>query len=227
MEAQAGKPVNPIVVIACIAVILFCAAGIAAIMGWIPASAGGGLAPQAAGTPATAPAQTQPQALAEPQAAGSRQTQAPDSVQPLAQAPVQAPVAEKQAGSIANPAPVPEQLARAETCAGCGVIESVHAVEMKGKSTGLGGVGGAVVGGVLGNQIGAGRGNDVMTVVGAVGGAVAGNEIEKRMNTSRRYQIRVRLDDGSRRVFRQTSLPSWRAGDRVKIVGGKLRPDNA
>lgn len=221
MGAQADKPVNPIVIIACIAVILFCTAGIAAIMGWIPASVGGGLAPQAAGAPANAAAQTQPQALVQPPAPGSRQAQAPAPVQPSAQPPVEATVAEKQAA--VSPGPVPEHPA----CADCGVIESVHAVDVRGKSTGLGGVGGAVVGGVLGNQIGAGRGNDVMTVVGAVGGAVAGNEIEKRMNTSRRYQIRVRLNDGSRRVFRQTSLPSWRAGDRVKIVGSKLRPDNA
>lgn len=39
---------------------------------------------------------------------------------------------------------------------------------------------GAVVGGLLGNQVGGGRGKTIATIAGAMGGAYAGNEIAKR-----------------------------------------------
>jgi outer membrane lipoprotein SlyB len=59
-------------------------------------------------------------------------------------------------------------------------------------------------------------------VAGAVGGAVVGNQVEGNMNAKHSYEIRVRLDDGSLRVFHQSSRPGWHAGERVKIVGGSL-----
>ena len=62
MEDRASKPDNPTLIvaciaIACIAVILFCAAAITAIMDWIPVSEGGGAAPQSASAPAKAAVQ--------------------------------------------------------------------------------------------------------------------------------------------------------------------------
>jgi len=38
---------------------------------------------------------------------------------------------------------------------------------------------GAIAGGVIGHQIGSGRGNDVATAAGAIGGGIAGNRIER------------------------------------------------
>jgi len=73
-----------------------------------------------------------------------------------------------------------------------------------------------VVGGLLGNQIGAGHGRDAATVVGAVGGGVAGNEIEKRAKATKRYEVTVRLTDGSSRVIHEANAPTWQAGDHVK-----------
>jgi outer membrane lipoprotein SlyB len=108
-------------------------------------------------------------------------------------------------------------------CADCGVVESVREVDVKGQGSGLGAVGGAVVGGVLGNQVGGGRGKDVMTVVGAVGGAVAGNEVEKRVKSTKSYEITVRFDDGSSRAISEANAPSWSAGDRVRVVNGVIR----
>lgn len=108
-------------------------------------------------------------------------------------------------------------------CVNCGRIESVREVVTKGEGTGLGAVGGAVVGGVLGNQVGGGQGKDLATVVGAVGGAVAGNEIEKRTKTTKSYEITVRLDDGSSRTFQEPNMPSWRPGDQVKINNGSIQ----
>ena len=112
------------------------------------------------------------------------------------------------------------------TCAECGVVQSLREIAQPGDGGAIGIIGGAVVGGLLGNQIGAGRGNDVATVAGAVGGAVAGNEIQKRVDTTKRYEIAVRFEDGSSRVFTETNQTAWRAGDRVKVVNGALRSNN-
>ena len=112
------------------------------------------------------------------------------------------------------------------TCAECGVIQSTREVVKPGDGGAIGIVGGAVVGGLLGNQVGGGRGKDIATVAGAVGGAVAGNEIEKRVDTTKHYEIVVRFDDGTSRVFTETNPTSWRAGDHVKIVNGEIRSNN-
>lgn len=48
---------------------------------------------------------------------------------------------------------------------------------------------GAVAGGVLGNQVGSGKGKTLATVAGAVGGGYAGNQIQKsHQNKNARYE---------------------------------------
>ncbi len=198
MEAQTSKSsLHPLMVMAGIAVILFSALGIAAIMGWIPASS------SSAGYGLTA---------SEPKPASAQQKPAP-----AAAAPARQPVARAQAS------PAPAQVAAKPQCADCGVIQAVREIEQKGQGTGLGAVGGAVVGGLVGSQIGGGRGQDVMTVVGAVGGGVAGHEVEKRVRSTKSYEVQVRLDDGSIRTIRSTTAPAWRPGDKVRIVNGVIQ----
>jgi outer membrane lipoprotein SlyB len=107
-------------------------------------------------------------------------------------------------------------------CRDCGTIESVREIAREGEGSGLGAVAGGVVGGVVGNQIGDGRGRDLATVVGLIGGAVAGHQIEKAQKKVVDYQITVRLEDGTSRVFHQDTAPAWRAGDRVRIENGTL-----
>jgi hypothetical protein len=46
---------------------------------------------------------------------------------------------------------------------------------------------------------------------------------EGDMKASQTCEIRVRLDDGSLRTFHQGGEPSWRNGERVRVVSGKLR----
>jgi len=101
-------------------------------------------------------------------------------------------------------------------------VTEVVAIEKKGESSGAGAVLGGIVGGVLGHQVGGGRGKDVATVAGAVGGAFLGNEVEKNRGTTAAWDVRVRLEDGSSKVVRYTTEPSWRAGDKVRIENGKL-----
>ena len=46
---------------------------------------------------------------------------------------------------------------------------------------------GAVVGGLLGNQVGGGNGKKIATVAGAVGGGYAGNQVQGRMQANSTY----------------------------------------
>lgn len=46
---------------------------------------------------------------------------------------------------------------------------------------------GAVVGGLLGNQVGGGSGKKIATVAGAVGGGYAGNQVQSRMQANDTY----------------------------------------
>lgn len=108
-------------------------------------------------------------------------------------------------------------------CAECGFIDSIREITTKGEGSGLGVVGGAVVGGLLGNQIGAGSGKDVATVAGAVGGALAGNQIEKSVKSTKSYEITVRFEDGSSRVIHAENASAWRPGDRVKVIHDEIR----
>src|SRR3982074_1343668 len=194
--SQTKTSVHPLLLAAGIAVILFCAVGIAAIMDWIPTSNS---------HPAASITAAKPDHVLSGAAA-------PDAAKPYKSAPAHsAPV------HVANAAP-----AKA-TCTICGVIESTDEIIARGEGSGLGAVGGAVGGGLLGHQVGGGRGKDAMTVVGAVGGAVAGNQIEKQAKSTKSYDITVRMNDGSRRVIREANATSWRAGDHVKIVDGAIR----
>lgn len=195
IEPQSGKFPQAIVWIAGIALTLFCAVGIAAVMGWIPNSLSG----------------TGDRAAIAQQAANAAQPPALKAHRATAAQPA-------QEGYRA-----PARMAAVGNCAECGVVESVREIDAKGQGSGLGAVGGGVLGGLLGNQVGAGRGKDVMTVVGAVGGAVAGNEVEKRVKATRSYEVTVRLNDGSSRVISEASLPAWRPGDRVKVIDGTIR----
>jgi outer membrane lipoprotein SlyB len=211
METQAtaatSTPIHPLAWVAGIAVIVFSAVGIGALMGWIPNSIGGsGSRPLA---------EAQPPAIVAPAAPAASVKRAAPAAQP-------APVA--QSAPIVRPAPVPAAPVMASArCAECGVIESVREIETKGEGTGLGAVGGAVAGGLLGSQIGGGHGKEAMAVVGAVGGGFAGNEVEKRIKSTKSYSITVRLDDGTSRVISSATAPAWRTGDKVRIVNGAIQ----
>jgi outer membrane lipoprotein SlyB len=176
MEKRAGA-LYVLMIVAAIAVTVFSALGIAAMMGWIPSAA----------------------SRSEP-AAGQA---APASAD--ARAPARA-------------------AATSRACAACGVVEAIRLVEVEGAPSGLGAVAGGVVGGILGNQIGRGSGRAAMTVVGAGAGAYAGHEIEKRTQRSSVFEIRVRMEDGSHRVFHERAQPALRVGQKVRATESGLVP---
>ena len=107
-------------------------------------------------------------------------------------------------------------------CINCGTVEAVNAVQQAGTPGGLGALAGGLLGAVVGNQVGQGGGRTLATVLGAVGGGLAGNTVEKGMNKSLQYEVRVRMDDGSVRNLQQATAVA--VGDKVLIDNGVLRP---
>jgi outer membrane lipoprotein SlyB len=197
--ASASKTrAHPMLIIASASLVLVCLTGTAALMGWLPSSVGAGA--NANGPLLDAPALS---AVAPAPAPAKHVAATPATYRPAHAAPV--------------------RRALAPVCQSCGVVESVREVAVRGDGSGLGAAGGAVVGGLLGNQVGGGHGKEAMTVVGAIGGALVGNQIEKRVRSARSYETTVRMDGGSYRTMTQASEPAWHDGDHVNIVDGVLR----
>lgn len=222
---------HPLLLIAAIAVILFCSVGIAALMGWLPNS-NSSPAPQAL---AAAPLAPQPADAAAASYPGYHPGPGPGSSLTPVPPPASLAYADTGPERVAGRgyersperAPEPQRVAQAEpaapaVCKSCGVVESVREVTTRAQGSGLGAGAGAVVGGLLGHQIGGGHGRQLATVAGAVGGAVVGNQVEGNMKATRSYTIRVRMDDGSYRTFHR-SAPGWQQGERVRVVKGELR----
>lgn len=107
-------------------------------------------------------------------------------------------------------------------CDNCGTVTDVKTIKKEGQGSGLGAVAGGVIGGVLGHQIGSGRGNTVATVAGAGAGAYAGHQVEKNQSASTSYEVIVKMEDGKTRTFTFSAETSYRVGDKVKVVDGKL-----
>ena len=107
-------------------------------------------------------------------------------------------------------------------CKNCGTVVDVKTIKKEGEGSGVGAVAGGVLGGVIGHQIGSGRGNTAATVVGAAGGAYAGHQVEKNQKSTTSYQVVIKMDAGNTRYFNFSNPTSYRAGDKVKIVDGKL-----
>jgi outer membrane lipoprotein SlyB len=129
--------------------------------------------------------------------------------------------------------PVPAQSSHASFCADCATVEAVTAVQRQGQvngvamgnqTIGMGTVAGGLIGGLLGNQVGGGNGKTLATVAGVAGGAFAGNTIEKNMKQVTVYDVRLRMDDGSRRHMEVSSTVP--VGSKVIVEGKNLRMAN-
>jgi outer membrane lipoprotein SlyB len=208
MGTKTTGKLHPLLATAAVALIVLAVVGIGAFTGLLPGTIG---SPKSNDTAASS-------TPSEYDAPAAEQTAAP-APKPAAKSTVKHVAAQR-------PAPKPVQVAAAQQpCLDCGVVESVREVEVKGEGTGLGAVAGGVVGGVLGHQVGSGRGKDVMTVLGAAGGALAGHQVEKKVRSTKHWEVTVRLDGGATRTISMPSQPAWRAGDRVRIVNDAIQPE--
>jgi uncharacterized protein YcfJ len=200
------KPAIPTALFAgaAISVIVVCSLGAAAIVGWIPpstasqtATMGGPVANPPAGAEAYAPPPNAPAPTSGATATSSTQQYA--------------------ANTPAPPAPL-----AADYCGNCGTVETIREYEVKKAPSGLGLVGGALIGGLIGHQFFGGRGNVVSTLGGAAGGAYVGNKVEENHHAGSRYAVTVRLEDGTTHVLRYRNYPKWHEGDRIKYEHGRL-----
>ena len=87
-------------------------------------------------------------------------------------------------------------------CGVCGVVEAVREVA---PAPGL--------------QLHGTRDEGAVLLVAALGGAPMTG-----MRPARIYETSVIHDDGSVRVLRDTSVPQWKRGDRVKVIKGQIEP---
>jgi uncharacterized protein YcfJ len=107
-------------------------------------------------------------------------------------------------------------------CPECGTVSELKTIKKEGEGSGAGAVVGGVLGGVLGHQVGSGRGNTAATIVGAGAGAYAGNQVEKNQKTTTSYRVFVTLEGGATKYFTFAEPTSYRVGDKVKVIDGKL-----
>ena len=84
----------------------------------------------------------------------------------------------------------------------------------------------AVIGGIIGHQVGEGNGNTAATVIGAAGGALIGHEIEKQNQPQGdQFRLTIRMENGGyQTVIQNTDFVDLRIGDRLHIDdGGTVR----
>lgn len=215
---------HPLVAVAAVAVTLLSAVGIAAITGVLPTGKASSVEPVAAVPTTTAPVSTTSTANAVPPAPTIEQKAAPvekSAPKPVAKA-APKPVVKSASVEIAQapaapPAPPP--------CSNCGVVDNIREITQPGEGSGLGAVAGGVVGAILGHQVGGGTGKKIATVAGAAGGAYAGHQIEKSQKKTTRYEVSVRMNDGSNRSVMMDMVPGWQVGEHVRIENGALVRD--
>ena len=180
LTTQSKPAIHPLFLAAAVAIFLVCIVGVAVMMGWLPSSAAKNseVPVNATGQPITGQS-------------------VPATILP----------ASEPANQRTKPAhhPRPEYVASTgpTMCSECGVIDAVNEIDSRGQGSGVGAAGGAVVGGLLGNQVGGGRGRELATIAGAIGGAVAGNQVEGSVRSTHTYDISVPLE---RRLY--SYLPS-------------------
>ena len=183
---QTSNRIHPLMAGAAVSVILVSLAGIAAITGVLPNS-------HTTAAPTTE-AQTA-QVTAQVPAAAPIAAPAQPVVNPVAAAPAvrderathktavhRPPVqhAQAQSGQQVSQAPAYQQPAPADQPSAPVYEQSAPAPAPVAQNSPIGIGVGAVVGGLLGNQVGGGKGKTLATIAGAVGGGYLGNEIAKR-----------------------------------------------
>ena len=230
------RRIHPLVATAAGAVIIASLVATAAVTGVFPkASSNGAQSDQTqAAQVTTQPGVVDSAAPASPSAQQQAQQaqQAQQSAQPVQQAQQPAPsapapssaqqqqYAQQQQGQAAPQYAQPP--AQPSYCSSCGTVVAISAVRQEGHGTGIGAVGGAVAGGLVGNQFGAGNGRAAMTVLGALGGGFAGNSVEKHIRSTTAYSVRVHMENGKTRYFTYHEAPPFQQGQRVRIENGTL-----
>lgn len=99
-----------------------------------------------------------------------------------------------------------------------GTIQSVQPVQIEGTKSGIGSIGGAVVGGIAASTVGGGRGSAIASVLGAIAGGVAGAAVEEGTTRQTALEITVTLDSGRTLSLVQGADVEFKPGERVKVL---------
>lgn len=102
-----------------------------------------------------------------------------------------------------------------------GTILSTQPVTIQGgdDNNALGAIGGAVLGGFVGNAVGGGSGRNIATAGGAIAGGMAGQGVQSAMNRANGVQLEIRRDDGNViAVVQAVGSTQFFTGQRVMIA---------
>ncbi|WP_455853861.1 outer membrane lipoprotein SlyB [Pantoea endophytica] len=102
-----------------------------------------------------------------------------------------------------------------------GTLVSVRPVKIQGgdENNVIGAIGGAVLGGFLGNTIGGGSGRSLATAGGALLGGVAGQGVQGAVNKSDGVELEIRKDDGNTiMVVQKQAATRYSVGQRVVMA---------
>ena len=222
MNQNGLKQMNPLIVIASIAVILTCLLAIGVMTGIVPS-------PMARDSDAVvenkAAAPAPRSNIAENRSTARAPAPARDrSPVGVDRAPVGTTSSSAAGGTVAGGSDVGRNVAA--VCNNCGTVTSVRVVKQQGDAGLVGPIAGGAVGGLAGHQVGSGSGQTIATIAGAAVGAAAGTEIERRYKGTTSYVVGVKLNDGTTRSFTYGTAPGYQQGDRVRIVDGHLVKDS-
>lgn len=102
-----------------------------------------------------------------------------------------------------------------------GTLVGVRPVQIQGgeDSNVIGAIGGAVLGGFLGNTVGGGSGRSLATAAGAVAGGMAGSSVEGAATRTQGVELEVRKDDGNTiMVVQKQGNTRFSVGQRVALA---------
>lgn len=102
-----------------------------------------------------------------------------------------------------------------------GTLVSVRPVKIQGgdDSNVIGAIGGAVLGGFLGNTIGGGTGCSLATAGGAIAGGLAGQGVQGAVNKTDGVELEIRKDDGNTiMVVQKQAATRYSVGQRVALA---------
>lgn len=118
----------------------------------------------------------------------------------------------------------------AALCANCGTIVAIDTYDSEQQLTSLGMISPGTLAGDNGTgqsgrvtaQFAIGRGftNDGMVLLGSAGGVAYARTPPNA--PQKRWEVTVKMDDGTRRSLRQSYAPSLVEGDRVRVYGTQL-----
>jgi outer membrane lipoprotein SlyB len=106
---------------------------------------------------------------------------------------------------------------------GTGTVQSIREIrEPSTVATLVGAIGGAAVGSALGANIGSGSGQVAAASMLSVAAGTLGASAARWLGSKTRYEVWARFEDGIDRSYTLDATPSFRPGDRVRAVDGRL-----